>query len=205
MTDFSRQTPASNRKKLALDGYGMANEERGGRYATTTLNRTPPNHDRRDEMLAYDEEYNERRQNLGISACGHAVAVDDFTYDMLRRASSINDGNAFFGPYDPALAREHDPDVTDLSLQYGREAGHTLKTLDGLNIVTEDLVDAAFLGVSARRLAAESNAPSEERSMDALVRIAMRLLCDAGDAESARKNIEVFLHNIGVARRDLGL
>lgn len=137
--------------------------------------------------------------------------VSPFTFDMLRRAAAVEDGNAFFGTYDPeAAARMHalcgarapsrDEEAAletdnDLSLQYDDFARHAARTLDGLNLVPDDLVAVALLGRRGLGLDADAAtmARAEADGIAALARVAARALLDAGDAEGAWKRTDLFV------------
>jgi hypothetical protein len=196
--------PGSNGLRDALlAGLGATKDVHGG-HRRTSLNRTPPNCMRAPRAL--DEEDGLSVENAYLAyADGAPFPIPFFVFDMLRRAASVTDGNAFFAAYDSALARASSRETADLSLQYRCEAEGAAKTLDGLNIVADDLVVAAFLGKSAARLGAEGYGPSETDSMAALARLALRLLCDCNNASAARRRIDDFKAHLDAMLEGAGI
>ena len=146
------------------------------------------------------------------------AGIGRFGFDMLCRAASIENGNAFYGTYDPKVAAridaavgarkptraeeaaifgDHGPDL-DMATQYDDEAHHAARILDGLNMVPDDVVAAALLGRSGERLCpdpARAEA-AEAEGLAALARIAARLLLDAPDADAATRRYGVLVQRV---------
>lgn len=199
--------PAIVSRAALLAGLGLPVGPRQALHRTS-LNRTPPNCTERapSGAPAPDDDDLPPVEAAHIAyVSGGRFPIPWFVFDMLRRAASVTDGNAFFGDYRPADARKTSRETFDLSLQYAREAEDAAKTLDGLNIVAEDLLLAAFLGKSAARLDAAAHAPSGKESMDGLARLALRLLCDCDDARTARNRIEDFKARLDALAEGAGI
>lgn len=202
---ISSKAPKDNLHAALLAGLGLPSASHDALY-WTSLNRTPPNCNERAPREIKEEEDFPPTDNAHVAyISGGQFLIPFFTFDMLRRAASVTDGNAFFGDYCPEEARSLSGKGFDLSLQYAREAEDAAKTLDGLNIVAEDLLLAAFLGKSAQRLHAAAHAPSEDESAAALARLALRLLCDCDDAGAARRRIEDFKARLDAITKGAGI
>jgi hypothetical protein len=175
-----------------LAGLGIRDSERADLLAVTALNHTPPNTDRGPHQIQRE---NQARLKRPSYVSGDQIAVDAFTFDMMRRAASISDGNAFFQAYNPDIAAKSRKQANhdDMSLQYSEEATNAIAALEGLNIVPDDLLRAAMMGKSSDRLEPAGLGPKEQKSLEALRRLVLRLLCDTDDHKHARQRMTNFL------------
>jgi len=181
-----------------IAGRGIPDEFHKGMTAVTGINRTPDRNPEADKNTKYVRPKARFQRHLWF--CSELSPIDTFTYDMLRRAASISDGNAFYGAYTPD-ARKAPND--DLSLQYDKEAAGAAMALDGLNIVPEDIVLAAAMGKSFTRLDPAEHAPSECESIAALERIVLRVVCDTGDEKVAAIRLSGFMNRLKVTQESL--
>jgi hypothetical protein len=191
MTIRARRAAKTNRAALALAGLGAPDTDE--RHFVTSLTRTPPNN--ADHLVTPPRPDKERLQR-NVHACSEPFECDPFAADMLARALSVADGNAFFRAYDPAAylpAKTDRKSAGDLAVQYVPEARETLKALDGLNIPPDLLVTAAFVGMAAGRLEPGSHAPTRQAALDALAALCVRLLANQKTAEDASSAFDGFL------------
>jgi hypothetical protein len=183
----------NDRRAAALAGLGVLHEDR---FEATSLNRTPPNHDRIAGLNVPQDEPDPRLTRRGVTVCGgQPFEIEPFAFDMLARAASVSDGNAFFPRgYDPAVYDDPkgDHEMIDFGTQYLPEAAHAAQALDGLNIPPADLVTAVLSTASASRLEPGAHAPTEADSIQALVRLTLRLLADTTDERAAKRRIAAF-------------
>jgi hypothetical protein len=206
MTHYHKLGPNADAQACALAGRGTADDRyHQGALAVTSLNDTPPNHDRGGADVAVDRDHEAKsdRKTVQIPLSGEHMPTDAFTLAMMARAAAVNDGNAFFSAYTGAESR-NDHDV-DFSLSYRDEAGKALKALDGLNYVGDDLVTASFLGRSARRLEPGEHAPCTNEAMAALVRVVVRLLADTDDEGIAMNAFDAFELELKRAHQKINL
>lgn len=210
-----RMTPKDRRKAL-LSGFGLIDGRTRRNSALTRAQRLG----RLSEDLKAIGDLSENPQSGQIAvgfADGEALHAMPFSFDMLRRAAAIADGNAFFGVYDPMIARCYDHRDArfgrryaeageganrDLSLGYGEHAARAVAVLEGLNIDVDDLIAAAFLGAASDGLQAGDRRPSHAQAIDAIVQIVLRLAANKGalDAE-AIANLERIEQGLRNARR----
>ena len=112
----ARRAAKTDRAALALAGLGAADADK--RHFVTSLTRTPPNN--ADHLVSPPRPDKDRLQR-NIYACSEPFECDPFAADMLARALSVADGNAFFRAYDPAAylpAKSDRKSMGDLAVQY---------------------------------------------------------------------------------------
>jgi len=193
MTNLARRADNAPVGALALAGLGAP--DANNRHFVTSLTRTPPNN--ADHLLTLPNPDPERLQR-NIYACSTPFECANFTVDMLARALSITDGNAFFRAYKPQnyLPARTIRQCDDMAVQYASEAQHAVKALDGLNIPPDLLVAAAFAGRAAGRLEAAKHAPTHEAAVDALAALCVRLLANQQSTDKAITALSHFIEAV---------
>lgn len=129
---------------------------------------------------------------------GQAERISAIQFDLLRRLVSYADGNAFYGPYEgPQMEKTEnigydgkplnpeyiniynpdlEPDYTDLSIQYRREAEIILLFFSGLGIDMKDFANAMLCNSQIRdAIKADKFIPHKEECKGALEKILSQL------------------------------
>ena len=197
----------ADRGFLARIGLGVARKVGQGRVAHLTVanrsgtNAVPgetPRHERVSASLGEAPEVVGRRRDRPAHVSGESVAVDPQAFDLMARAGDVAHGVAGFGPYAPGTRRHE--------TQCEREAGNAVAVLDGLNVVADDLVDAALLGMTARTALRAGAAYDEARCMGALARLALRALADGCETEGeVEARVAAFVGTLRLTADEIGV
>ena len=187
MASFRRIGARADAGLLARLGLGVAREGKARVVAQTIANRSGTNavggerrHDLVSGALADAPTLSRGRFDRPCGVSGEMVAIDSRAFDLMARAGDVAHGVAGFGPYGPETRRQ---------TQCEGEASQAVAVLEGLNVVAEDLVDAALLGLTARASLRAEAAHDEARGLAALARLSVRALADGcadGAAVAAR-------------------